>query len=280
MSSLISTYMPVVWEIQRIRNLPMLTRGAAALALLKTYAPEYLQEAATEARVFFWEDIVAKARQIEAGPPAAEIPVEAAEALQGETLTVEELSALPRQEIVLIIRAMYRKYVLNSMEVNNGILGSVWLGFVGHIHRAFDPDTLCYNRKTEFFWYTRDIRSIRTGLLLNRLFNDAQALWDYDGPPRGSPVWTEILEGNTATTKVALDAAEARAPEIAAQSDAAIASSIFRGLLGDAECEAMALSAIEPSRLELIYQIATNLQGHEEDEDYYERCERRYGRCD
>jgi len=273
--------MPVVWEIQRIRNLPMLTRGAAALALLKTYAPEYLQEAAIAARVFFWEDIVAKARQIEAGPPADEIPLEAAEALRGETLTVEELSALTRQEVILIIRAMYRKHVLNSMDVSNGILGSVWDSFVRRVHRAFDPDNLCYNRKTEFFWYLRDLRSIRMGLLLNGLFNTAEALWDYDGPARGSPVWIEILEETHEASKEALAAAEARAPEIAKQSDAEIASSIFRGLLGDIECEAVALSAIEPLRLLLIYQIVTGLQGDDDDdEDYYERCERRYGRCD
>ena len=282
---LVSPWSPVVQEIRRIRDLPVLQRASRALALMKVNSPELLAEAALHAKVYFWDAIVAKARQIEAGAPAEEILMEAAEAVRGETFSAEELTTLRRPELLLTVRAMYRKYRIQDRSEESDV---IWLAFVSRIHRAFDPDGLCHcgSSQAEFFWYTGDLESVRVGTFLNELFNDAQELCDYEGIRRGSPEWIKIVEGDPeelAAHEAAKAAALASAPEIAAKPFAEIAALIFRGHLGAPECEARALSAVEPRLLTFIREKVRDLEDRQkredDDEDYYERLEHKYGPC-
>jgi hypothetical protein len=252
---------------------------------MKVNSPELLAEAALHAKVYFWDAIVAKAREIEAGAPAEEILMEAAEAVRGETFSVEELATLSRSELILTIRAMYRKHRLqNRSEESEGI----WVAFVSRVHRAFDPDGRCHSggSRAEFFWYTGDLESVRVGTFLNNLFDDAQELYDYGFIRRGSPEWINIVEGDPeelAAHEAAKAAALASAPEIAAKPFTEIAALIFRGHLGAPECEARALSAVEPMLLTFIREKVRDMEQRQrqeqDDEDYYERLEHKYGPC-
>jgi hypothetical protein len=284
-SNLVSPWSPVVQEIRRIRDLPVLQRASRALALMKGHSPELLAEAARHARVSFWNAIVAKAQQIQEGAPAEEILMEAVEAFRGEHSTVEELAALPRPELLLTIRAMYRKHrLLDPTGEGTGI----WLAFVDRVHKAFDPDGLCHSNgiRAEFFWYTYGLESVRVGMFLNDLFNDAQELCDYEGIRRGSPEWIKIVEGDPgelAAHEAAKAAALASAPEIATKSFDEIVALIFRGSLGDPECEVRALSAVDPMTLTFIREKVKDMEAQQkreqEEEDYHERLEHRYGSC-
>jgi len=259
----------------------VLPRASRALALIKAYSPELLVEAARHAKVYYWDAIVAKARQIEAGPPAEELLMEAAEALRGEHSTPAELGSIPRPELLLTVRAMYRKHRLLD---DSGEGDGVWLSFVDRIHRAFDPDGLCHCSGSEFFWYERRAESIRIGTFLNKLFNDAQTLSDYEGIRRGSPEWLKIVEGDVAAEKAheaEKAAALAAAPEIATKTVEQLAEWIATGHFDCAECVALALSAVDPMIRTHIYERAADLERRErekdDDPDYYERLERRYG---
>jgi hypothetical protein len=280
-SNLVSPWSPVVQEIRRIRTLPVLPRASRALALIKAYSPELLAEAARHANVYYWDAIVAKARQIEVGPPPEEILLEAAEALRGEHWNAKELASLSRSELLLTVRAMYRKHRLLDP---SGEGDGVWLSFVDRVHRAHDPDWRCHCSGSEFFWYTRDPESIRVGTFLNTLFNDAQTLSDYEGIRRGSPEWLKIVEGDLEVLKAheAEKAATlAAAPEIATRTVAELAKWVSTGHFGCAECVALALSAVDPMVRATIYERAADLKRQEKDDDpdYYEQLERRYGSC-
>ena len=283
--TLVSPWSPVVQEIRRIRDLSVLQRASRALALMKVNSPELLAEAALHAKVYFWDAIVAKAREIEAGPPPEEVLMEAAEAVRGESFPADSLATLRRSEIILTIRAMYRKHRLLDP---TGEGAGIWLAFVDRVHRAFDPDGRCHSggSRAEFFWYTGDLESVRVGTFLNNLFNDAQELYDYEAIRRGSPEWIKIVEGDPeelAAHEAAKAAALASAPEIAAKPFAEIAALIFRGHLGDPECEVRALSAVDPMLLTFIYEKVKDLEDRQrqeqDDEDYYERLEHKYGPC-
>jgi hypothetical protein len=258
----------------------VLPRASRALALIKTYSSELLAEAARHANVYYWDAIVAKARQIEVGPPPEEVLMEAAEALRGEHWSAEELATLPRPELLLTVRAMYRKHrLLDESGEGNG----VWLSFVDRVHRAHDPDWRCHCSGSEFFWYTRDADSIRIGTFLNTLFNDAQILSDYEGIRRGSPEWLKIVEGDAEVAKAheAEKAAMlAAAPEIATKPVEELANWVATGHFGCSECVALALSAVDPMIRTYIYERAADLssrEGEKDDPDYYERLEHRYG---
>ena len=284
--TLVSPRSPVVQEIQQIRDLPVLQRAGRALALMKVNSPELLAEAARHARVYYWDAIVAKARQIEAGAPAEEILMEAAEAVRGESFSVEELATLSRPELILTIRAMYRKHrLLDPTGEGEGI----WVAFVGRIHNAFDPHGRCHcgGSRAEFFWYTPDLESVRIGMFLNETFNNAQSLYDYEGIRRGSPEWSKLVEGDPEAEKAheaEKAAALARAPEIASKPLDEIAHCIFASHLGCPECEVLALSAIDPVLLTSIYERVRDMENKqrqkEYEEDYYERLEAKYGGCD
>ena len=268
-------------EIRRIRTLPVLPRASRALALIKTYSPELLAEAARHANVSYWDAIVAKARQIQEGAPAEEVLMEAAEALRGEHWSAEELATLSRPELLLTVRAMYRKHrLLDESGEGNG----VWLSFVGRVHRAYDPDWRCHCSGSEFFWYERDAESIRIGTFLNTLFNDAQILSDYEGIRRGSPEWLKIVEGDVeaaAAHEAEKAAMLAAAPEIATKTVEQLAEWVSIGHFGCSECVALALSSVDPMVRTVIYERATDLERREgekdDDPDYYERLEHRYG---
>ena len=283
--TLVSPWSPVVQEIRRIRDLPVLQRASRALALMKGHSPELLAEAARHAKVYTWNAIVAKAQQIQEGPPVEEVLMEAVEAFRGEHSTVEELAALPRSELILTIRAMYRKHRLLDP---TGEGPGIWLAFVDRVHKAFDPEGRCYcnGAPAEFFWYTYGLESVRVGTFLNDLFNDAQELCDYEGIRRGSPEWIKIVEGDPeelAAREAAKAAALARAPEIAATPFDAIVALLFRGSLGDPECEVLALSAVDPMTLtfirEKVKDMETQQRREQEEEDSYEQLERKYGSC-